>query len=140
MENKDVIKDPNIFISKETRELYENLQQSLPEFKRMENKDFFMLLAVFGRMNNKYKPLQTKEAEKSGFTRERYLGDYENSILKAIAVAEKKDITMLSKIPEVYAIAEGVANGGSKHLKDFVFENPASFIKKFAEEVKRLIK
>lgn len=133
---KEIVKDPQIFISKEARKLYENMQTSFEEFKKLDNKDFFLLMLVFGCLNEKKKTLSDQDAEKSGFTRERYLDPEENAILKAIAITEKNDIALVNDIPEAYAIAEEYANGGMNFLKEFVYDNPASFVKKFAAMLK----
>ena len=135
------IKDPQIFISKEARELFRNMSRRYDEFKGLDNKDLFMLAVIFGyrKGKNSKKNLRKQEKATSGFTRERYLHDNDNSILKAIAVAEEGNVEFISgnRIPEVYSIAEGYANGGIKDLKEFVFENPASFVKKFSNMLKR---
>lgn len=139
MENK-VIKDPQIFISKECRQLFDNLKDRLEEFKQMDNKDFFMLAVLFGYLNSKRKKLEHSAKTESGFTRERYLLPEDNSILKAIAIANDKDISIVNDIVHVYSIAEEYANGGVEFLKEFIFEDQASFIKNFANEIKKLSK
>ena len=134
--DKEIIKDPQIYISKEARKLFDNMQSTLDEFKQLENKELFILALVFGYLNDKRKALHAQETEKSGFTRERYLGDQDNAILKAIAIGHNEDITLITDIPKVYSFAEEYANGGIGYLKEFVFDNPASFIKKFAALLK----
>ncbi len=139
MENK-IIKDPQIFISKEARQLFDNLREQLEEFKQMDNKDFFMLVVMFGYLNNKRKKLEHSSKTESGFTRERYLSAEDNGVLKAIAVANEKDIGIVNDIVYVYSIAEEYANGGIAYLKEFVFDDQASFVKNFASEIKKLSK
>ena len=138
MENKE-LKDPQIFISKEARELYDNIKK-MDEFEHFDNKDFFMLVVIFGYSKGKKKPLKTQDKTKSGFTRERYLTDTDISLLKAIAITEENDIGVVKNIPKVFAIAEEFANGAIDYLKEFVFENPADFSKKFDSHLAKLIK
>ena len=139
MENK-VIKDPQIFISKETRQLFDTLKDQLDEFKQMDNKDFFMMAVMFGYSNDMKKKLEHSSKTESGFTRERYLSSEDNGVLKAIAIAEEKDISIVADIVRVYSIAEEYANGGASFLKEFVFGDQSSFVKNFANEIKKLSK
>lgn len=139
MENK-VVKDPQIFISKESRKLYDNLRDQFEEFKRMDNKDYFMLVAMFGYLNKKRRELKHSEKTESGFVRERNLTPEESGALKAIAISEENNIRIANNIPRVCSIAEEYANGGFSYLKEFIFDNPASFIKNFASRLKELSK
>ncbi|MCX7427262.1 MAG: hypothetical protein NTW96_16740, partial [Planctomycetia bacterium] len=59
-----------------------------------------------------------------------------DSLLKAVAVADTKDIKVINDLARVYAIAEEYANGGVDHLKALIFDDPASFPKKFAAMLK----
>ena len=81
-----------------------------------------------------------QERTESGYTRERYLLDRDNAILKAVAVAEKDDVKLINSISDVYSIAEEYANGGTEFLRDFFLENPASLTKKFADKLKKYLK
>ena len=139
MENK-IIKDPQIFISKEARQLFDNLRKQLEEFKQMDNKDFFMMAVMFGYLNNKKKKLEHSSKTESGFTRERYLSVEDNGVLKAIAIAGDKDLSIVNDIVYVYSIAEEYANSGISYLKEFVFDDQTSFVKNFASEIKKLSK
>ena len=139
MENK-IIKDPQIFISKEARQLFDNLRKQLEEFKQMDNKDFFMMAVMFGYLNNKKKKLEHSSKTESGFTRERYLSAEDNGVLKAIAIAGDKDLSIVNDIVYVYSIAEEYANSGISYLKEFVFDDQTSFVKNFASEIKKLSK
>lgn len=134
-------KDPQIFISKKARQLFQNMSKRYGEFKGLDNKDLFMLAVIFGYRKGKSgkKSLRKQEKAASGFTRERYLHDNDNSILKAISVVDEKNVGLISgnRIPEVYLIAERYANGGIEDLKKFVFDNPASFLKKFSSMLKQ---
>ncbi len=139
METKTV-KDPQIFISKGARKLFDNLKEQLDEFKQMDNKDFFILAVLFGYLNNKRKKMESSEKTESGFTRERYLSPEDNGILKAIAISTTKEIEIINDIVSIYSIAEEYANGGINYLKDFIFEDQASFLKNFASEIKKMSK
>ena len=44
----NTLKDPQIYISKEARTLFDNMKRNLEEFKNFDNKDFFMLAVLFG--------------------------------------------------------------------------------------------
>jgi len=138
MTNKAIkeIKDPQLFISKEARELYDNLRQQCEEFKQMDNKDFFVLALLFGQKNTKRKRLDGSAKTESGFFRLRNLTDEEKGIFQAIAIAETKDIAVINDVAEIVKIAEEYANGGVSFLKEFIFEEQASFIKNFAAELK----
>ncbi len=129
------IKDPQLFISVEAKKIFDNLRE-LDEFKTLDNKDLFMLAVVFGYKTGKGRELKSKDKTESGFTRERYLSDSDNCILKAIAIKHDNKVDVIRDIQRVYSIAEEYANEGVYHLKDFVFSNPASFAKKYAEQVK----
>lgn len=130
------IKDPQIFVSKTARDIYDNMRK-LDEFKNLDNKDLLFLAIIFGYIHNRRKKLDARETHSSGFTRERYLSDSENGILKAIAVTQEEKIDVINDIQLVYSIAEEYANGGVELLKEFVFDNPASFIKKYSSEIKK---
>lgn len=132
-----IVKDPQIDISKELRKIFDDMK-SYDEFKKLENKDLFILAVIFGYMNGKTKPLVSKDKTDSGFTRERYLSPSDNSILKAIAIADTGSIDIINDMPKIYDIAEQYANGGSNYLKEFVFDDPASFTKKYASMLKEL--
>jgi hypothetical protein len=138
METK-TLKDPQIFISKEARALYDNIKK-LDEFGNFDNKDFFILAVMFGYSKKKKKQLKKQDRTQSGFTRERYLSPNDISLLKAIAIDDEGDIGVINNIPKVFAIAEEYANGAIDYLKDFIFENPADFDKKFASYLAKLAK
>ena len=130
MEDK-ILKDPQIFISKEARDLYDNIKKQ-DEFEHFDNKDFFMLATMFGYSKKKRKQLKKQDKTQSGFTRERYLSPADISLLKAIAITEEDDVSVVNNIPKIFAIAEEYANGSIDFLKEFIFENPADFSRKFA--------
>jgi hypothetical protein len=129
------IKDPQIYVSEDCKSLFKNMAKR-PEFKFLENKDLFMLAVLFGYLKGGVgkKTLARNERTKSGLTRERYLSEKDNSILKAICLAETKDIEMVtrSRIQKVYSLAEQYANGGHRDLKRIIFEDAGSFVKLFA--------
>ena len=134
MESK-IIKDPQIYISKELRKVFDDMR-SYDEFKNLDNKDLFILAVIFGYVHGKREPLASRDRTESGFARERYLSENDNAILKAIAVADTELIEIINDIPKVYSIAEKYANGGKDYLKEFVFDDPASFTKKYASMLK----
>ena len=131
-----MLKDPQIYVSKEARELFDNMNRC-DDFKGLENKDLFMLAVIFGFIKGDHgrKNLAKAQRTQSGYTRERYLTDSDNALLIAIAVFEQGELELLGKsnTPTVYSIAEEYANGGINDLKKFIFDNPASFVKKFAK-------
>jgi dnd system-associated protein 4 len=129
------IKDPQIFISQDLRKIFDDMKH-YDEFKYFENKDMFMLAVLFGYINNRVKPLNSADKTESGYTRERYLTPQDNAILKAIAIAHTNNIELVDNVPEVYEIAEQYANGGANYLKEFVFDDSGSIIKKFATLIK----
>jgi dnd system-associated protein 4 len=135
METKK-LKDPQIYVSKEAKELFENMKRRFDDFRSLENKDFFILAVLFGyaKGSRGRKKLSAADRTGSALTRERYLKDRDNVLLKAIAVAEQGDTEFLKRdnIADVYAIAEEYANGGIDELRRFMFDDPASFTKKFA--------
>jgi hypothetical protein len=130
-----MIKDPQIFVSEDCKKLFDDMDKR-PEFKGRNNKVFFLLAVLFGYSKGAIgkKTLTKAEKAKSGLTRERYLNDKDNAILKALSLAETKKIEMADRehIHEVYSLAEEYANGGYQDLKRFVFEEPGSFAKRFA--------
>jgi len=135
----NTLRDPQIFISKEARDLFDNMR-SLKEFKNFENKHFFVLAVMFGYLNKKKKPLKKQDRTKSGFTRAAYLRENDIALLQSIAINEENDIGLVNNISKVFSIAEEYANGGINDLKEFVYDNPADFLKKFASKLKKLSK
>ena len=134
---KEVLKDPQIYISKTAKEIFTNMKLSYAEFKHLENKDLLFLAFIFGYVNNKRKPIPKNEMEQSGFTREKYLTDQENAILKAVAIEEKNSIEIIDNIAETYSITEEYANGGIDYLKKFIFADPATTVKKLSAFLKK---
>ena len=61
------------------------------------------------------------------------------SLLQAIAVDSEGNVDVLNDTPRVFAIAEEYANGAMAYLKEFIFENPADFEKKYANYIKKLL-
>lgn len=132
----NTIKDPQIYISNQARELFDNMKR-LPDFQPFENKDFFILSMLFGFHNDKKKPLKKQDKTQSGYTRERYLSNRDIDFIKSIAVSETEDLRVIEDIPKMFSIAEEFANGGFESLKEFVYDNPADFVKKMANELKK---
>lgn len=138
--NKETIKDPQIFITKEARELFDNMKSRLPEFRSFENKDFVVLAAMFGVKYKKRRPLKPQDTEKSGFTRERYLSPAEIAVFRALAINEKEDVAAMKDLKYIYSLVEEYCNGGVSDLKEFVFGDPASLSKKLASKLREILK
>ena len=134
--NKETIKDPQIFITKEARELFDKMKSRIREFRSFENKDFVILSAMFGIRNKKRKPLKPQDTEKSGFTRERYLSASEMAVFRALAINEKEDVAVIKDPKYIYSIVEEYCNGGISDLKEFVFGDAASLTKKLASKLR----
>jgi len=132
------IKDPQIFVSKKTRQVFDEMKKR-SEFKQMENKDLFLLAVLFGYENSSKRKLAHSDKTQSGLTRERYLSDEDNAILKAIAIDFTDDLSVIEDITKVYSIAEEYANGGIEYLKEFVF-SPGTFTKKYSSKLKNKLK
>ena len=137
--NKETLKDPQIFITREARELFDNMKSRFPEFKSFDNKDFVVLAAMFGVRNKKRKPLRPQDTEKSGFTRERYLSNSEMAVFRALAINEKEDVTIIRDPKYTYSLVEEYCNGGISDLKEFIFGEPGSLSKKLASKLKEII-
>lgn len=97
-------------------------------FKELENKNIFFLALLIGYSKKIKLPLGKKE----GFVRAEYLNETDDALLKAVAVADTKGIKVINDLTKVYAIAEEYANGATEHLRALIFDDPASFTKKFA--------
>lgn len=134
----NIIKDPQIYISQQARELFDHLKR-LEEFKAFENKDLFILALLFGANKSKI-PLKKQDRTQSGYTRERYLSDKDMSLIKAVSVSETGDISVISDTPAIFSMAEEYANAGISELKEFIYDNPADLTKKLSSKLKKAIK
>jgi len=76
---------------------------------------------------------------KDEFVRAEYLNEIDDALLKAIAVADTKDINVINDLNNVYTIAEEYANGATEHLRALIFDDPANFTKKLATMLREKI-
>jgi len=129
MENK---MPDRLNIRKSDRKDYNRLLEKDSPFAGKENKDLFMMALIVGF----HEEIRVKLDGKEGFFLLYHLNDKENSIIKAIAVAEEGDLNILLDKKKVYSIVEEYAAGGIKLLKDKVFSGGyGSYIKKLESEL-----
>lgn len=128
--NKNKVPD-RLNIRKADREDYARLLEKDSPFVGKENKDLFMVAMIIGVREGSRVELDKKE----GFFLLYHLDDKENAIIKAIAVAEEGDLSVLADKRKVYSIAEEYAAGGIKLLKEKVLGGYGSFIKKLESEL-----
>ena len=129
MENK---MPDRLNIRKSDRKDYDRLLEKDSPFAGKENKDLFMMALIIGF----HEETRVKLDGKEGFFLLYHLNDKENSIIKAIAVAEEGDLNILLDKKKVYSIVEEYAAGGIKLLKDKVFSGGyGSYIKKLESEL-----
>jgi len=126
-------KEPDrLYIRKSDRKDYDRLLEKDSPFVGKENKDLFIMALIIGF----HEGTRIKLDKKEGFFLLYHLNDKENSIIKAIAVAEEGDLNILLDKKKVYSIAEEYAAGGIKLLKDKVFSGGyGSYIKKLESEL-----
>jgi len=130
------VKDPQVFISNKARILFDNMKR-LSDFQKFDNKDFFILAMLFGYHKKKKKPLKKTDRTQSGYARERYFSSEDMEFIKAISISETEDLRVVENVPKMFSIAEEYVNGGFEPLKEFIYDNPADFIKKMANELKK---
>ncbi len=107
----------------------------LPAFKRisdLQNKHLFLLAFVLGYKHKLCPPLAKKHS--GGYCRVETLTEEDKSIIKAIAIANTKDINILSSVKEQYSIAEKYANGGISILTEIANE-PGDFFVNLSKEL-----
>jgi len=128
-----VNKEPDrLYIRKSDRKHYDRLLEKDSPLVGKENKDLFMLALITGF----HEGARVKLDKREGFFLLYHLNDKENSIIKAIAVAEKGDLNILLDKKKVYSIAEEYAAAGIKLLRDKVFSGGyGSYIKKLESEL-----
>ena len=107
-----------------------------------ENKRVFMMAMVMGYIMESRKPL--KKRYQSGILRTESLKPEDKAIIKALALAEEKDLSIYSDKRKIYTIAEEYASGGIKYLKEDVFgKQHGSYVKRLesdlVERVKKII-
>lgn len=127
-------------IRKLDRRIYERLTGNDSPFAKKEAKELFMMAMVLGFCNGTKVELDTKE----GYVRTEYLSDEQKSVIKAIAVADRGDLTILLDKKEVFSIVEKYAAGGIALLKDEVFSEYGSYSKilesELLDEFKKIMK
>lgn len=128
-----VNKEPDrLYIRKSDRKDYDRLLEKDSPLVGKENKDLFMMALITGFHEGNRVKLDKRE----GFFLLYHLNDEENSIIKAIAVAEEGDLNILLDKKKVYSIAEEYATSGIKLLRDKVFSGEyGSYIKKLESEL-----
>jgi hypothetical protein len=128
-----VNKEPDrLYIRKSDRKDYDRLLEKDSPLVGKENKDLFTMALITGF----HEGTRLKLDKREGFFLLYHLNDEENSIIKAIAVAEEGDLNILLDKKKVYSIAEEYAAGGIKLLRDKVFSGEyGSYIKKLESEL-----
>lgn len=128
-----VNKEPDrLYIRKSDRKDYDRLLEKDSPLVGKENKDLFTMALITGF----HEGTRVKLDKREGFFLLYHLNNEENSIIKAIAVAEEGDLNILLDKKKVYSIAEEYAAGGIKLLRDKVFSGEyGSYIKKLESEL-----
>jgi len=128
-----VNKEPDrLYIRKSDRKDYDRLLEKDSPLVGKENKDLFMMALITGF----HEGTRVKLDKIEGFFLLYHLNDEENSIIKAIAVAEEGDLNILLDKKKVYSIAEEYATSGIKLLRNKVFSGEyGSYIKKLESEL-----
>lgn len=127
-------KNPDrLYIRRSDKRDYDGLKSKGSPFKGKENKVLFVMAMITGFRDGSRIPLDKKE----GFVRTEYVeGFREGTVIKAIAVAETGDLSVLLDKKEALSIAEQYAAGGIKLLKDRVFSGGyGSYAKKLEESL-----
>lgn len=128
------------FIEEEDKEIYDNLKSSntpIGKYKKLENKDVFILAVCYGYAYGIRKTLQ----KRFGYVRPIYFDEKELNILYAIAYDPKIKLEVYSDFKKVYETIEEYANGGIHILKDKVEGGEfGTFEKKFEEKLVQLFR
>lgn len=121
-------------IDKKNINLYEEIMND-PLFKGKENKELFILAAVYGYYNNKRNPL----SQKHGFVRSEYLSKDDWAIVKSITIQDI-GLKSLEEDDEVYKIIEEYANGGIQLINLWINNTQLGIFElKFEEKVTSLV-
>ena len=122
-----------LFVKKEDHGDFKLLQEAKDSaFYKRGNKEVFIMAMIMGLKQGSRISFQTKQE----FVREEYLNDDERILIRAIAVAEEKTLSVLLDMTKVYQIAEEYAAGGIKILKEAVFtQRHGSYIKRLESEL-----
>jgi len=128
------------FIEEDDKEIYDNLKSKntpLGKYKKLENKDVFILAVCYGFSLGIKKPIK----KKFGYVRPIYFNEKELNILYTIAYNSKDKLGVFSDFKNVYEIIEEYANGGIHILKDKVLSGEfGTFEKKFEAKLVELFR
>jgi hypothetical protein len=96
------------------------------------NKRVFIMAMMKGfAMKNRMKLKKRKD-----FVRVEYLSSEEKSIIKALSLAETKDLNIYSNPKEIYSLAEEYASGGIKYLIEEIFgKQHGTYIKRLESQL-----
>lgn len=120
-----------LYIRESDRETYNQLLDRVSPFADKDNKHVFIMALIVGFREKR----RVKLDKRFGFIRSEYLSREEESIIKAIAVAEKEDLDILLDKKKVYSIAEEYAAGGIRLLKEEVTSSYGSYIKRLESDL-----
>ena len=122
-----------LFIDKEDRKLYSRLNsEDMLNEKSRDRKEQFIFALSYGFKNNVKRPLVNKE----GFIRSDYLTEFDQALIKAVAIYDSKSIDILNSINDIYTIAEQYAHAGIKLLVDKIEQSSlVSFDKLLEKEI-----
>ena len=133
-ENKvTVLKDPQIYVTKKMRKLFDQIKEDIPQFKTMVNKEFFMLILMLGYHNSSRIPINPKDLHENGFFREIQFTNQERAIFYAIAIEAEKNIEVIKDIRQIIKITQEYAQGGYDYINKIVFNSHGSLENKLSE-------
>lgn len=119
------------------RKEYQLLREQSSLFQKEELSKIFMIAMALGFKNGQRVPLKKG---KDDIIRIAYLKEEQLTMIKALAIMEKGEFSVLLDDQEIYSIAEEFANGGIKLLKTLVInKEPGSYIKKLSSELLDII-
>lgn len=96
------------------------------------NKRVFIMAMMKGfAMKNRMKLKKRKD-----FVRVEYFSSEEKSIIKALSLAETKDLNIYSSPKDIYSLAEEYASGGIKYLIEEIFgKQHGTYIKRLESQL-----
>jgi len=122
------------YVDKKDIDDFNRLKEKDSPFAGGQNKDIFLAAMVVGYHEGCRVKLKTKE----GYFREEYLTPQETALIRALAVSEAANLTILLDKQKIYEIAEEYAAGGIKLLKGKVFSGEyGSYAKKLESDLLR---
>ena len=126
-----------IYIDKDDWDLYEKLQEDILNFNKRDRKEQFLFaLSVGFKFGSKLKLDRKKE-----FFRSSYLLPKDESLLRAVALFETKDVLILKNWAKIFEIAEMYAHRGIKLLSEKVKLTPyGTFEKEIEEDIMETLK